>query len=107
MKFLGHVVSRGGISVDPVKVEVVSSWHRLTNVTEIRSFLGLAGNYRCFIQDFSHIASPLTHLTQKGVPFIWNDRCEEAFNELKYRLTTAPVLALPERGLGYTIYYEL
>lgn len=106
MNFLGHVVTRGGISVDPGKVQAVSNWNRPTNVSEIRSFLGLAEYYQRFVQDFSRIVVPLTRLTQKGVPFIWDDRCEEAFNELKHRLSTALVLALPKRGLGYIIYYD-
>ena len=70
VKFMGHIVNRFGVSVDLAKVEAVSSWKRPTSVTEIRSFIGLAGYYRRFIQDFSKIASSLTHLTQKGVPFI-------------------------------------
>ena len=66
----------------------------------------MAGYYRHFVENFSRIAVPLTHLTQKGVPFVWDDSYEEAFNELKYRLTTARVLALSERGLGYVIYCD-
>ena len=99
-------MSRGGISVDPSKIEVVSTWHQPKNVSEIRSFLGLAGYYRRFVQDFSKIASPLTKLTQKGVPYVWSGKCDEAFNELKKRLTTAPVLVLPERGRDYVIYCD-
>ena len=63
--FLGHVVSKDGIQVDPKKIEAVADWPRLTTVTEIRSFLGLAGYYRRFVKDFSKIAAPLTRLTQK------------------------------------------
>ena len=106
VKFLGHVVSRGGISVDPSKIEAVSTWQIPKNVSEIRSFLGLAGYYRRFVQDFSRIASPLTKLTQKGVPYVWSEKCDEAFNELKKRLTTAPILVLPERGCNYVIYCD-
>ena len=67
--FLGHVVSKDGIQVDPKKIEVVVDWPRPTTVTEIRSFLGLVGYYRRFVKDFSKIAAPLTRLTQKNVKF--------------------------------------
>ncbi|XP_024200508.1 uncharacterized mitochondrial protein AtMg00860-like [Rosa chinensis] len=94
--FLGHVVSAEGISVDPQKVEAVLNWGRPTTVTEIRSFLGLAGYYRRIIQDFSRLAAPLNKLTRKGVKFFWLEECEQSFQELKGHLTNAPVLALPD-----------
>ncbi|RDX81025.1 Retrovirus-related Pol polyprotein from transposon 17.6, partial [Mucuna pruriens] len=72
VSFLGHVISRGGIGVDPSKVEVVLKWETPKSVSEIRSFLGLAGYYRRFIEGFSKIALPLTELTRKGVAFVWN-----------------------------------
>ena len=77
--FLGHVISKDGIQVDPKKIEAVADWPRPTTVTEIRSFLGLAGYYRRFVKDFSKIAVPLTRLTQKNVKFVWTDKCEEHF----------------------------
>jgi hypothetical protein len=104
--FLGHVVTKDGISVDPKKIEAVENWPRPTNVHEIRSFLGMAGYYRRFVQDFSKIAAPLTRLTQKNVKFAWSDKCEESFQELKKCLTTAPVLALPTGTEGFTIYCD-
>ncbi|KAL4028661.1 hypothetical protein IC575_011869 [Cucumis melo] len=70
--FLGHVVSSEGVSVDPAKIEAVTNWTRPSTVSEIRSFLGLAGYYRRFVEDFSRIASPLTQLTRKGTPFVWS-----------------------------------
>ena len=79
VRFLGHVFSASGVSVDPEKVEAVTSWERLKLVFEIRSFLGLAGYYRRFIEDFSRLTAPMTRLTQKEVKFKWNDLCEEAF----------------------------
>ncbi|KAL5551509.1 hypothetical protein UlMin_001685 [Ulmus minor] len=69
--FLGHVVSKEGVSVDPAKVEAISMWSTPTNVTEIRSFLGLASYYRRFIEEFSKIAAPLTTLTRKGKKYEW------------------------------------
>src|SRR4051812_10147227 len=103
VSFLGHVVLAEGIAVDPSKVEAVLAWKQPTTVFEIRSFLGLAGYYRRFVKSFSKWASPLTRLTRKGIPFIWSEDCERSFIELKTRLTTAPILILPKRGLGYTI----
>ena len=73
---------------------------------DIRSFLGLPGYYRRFILDFSRIAAPMTRLTRKGVPFLWDDRCDSAFEELKKRLTSAHILFVPERGIGYTLYCD-
>ena len=92
VRFLGHVVSALGMSVDPEKVKVVMSWERPNSIFEIRSFLGLAGDYRRFIEDFSRLATPMTRLTLKEVKFEWNDLCEKAFQELKRRLTLAPIL---------------
>ena len=106
VRFLGHVVSASGVSVDPDKIEVVMSWERPKSVFEIRSFLGLARYYRRFIEDFSQLATPMTRLTQKEVKFDWDDRCEEAFQKLKRKLTTAPILIVSDRGQGYTVYYD-
>ena len=106
VQFLGHRVSKEGISVDPAKVEVVMQWERPKSVFEIRSFLGLAGYYRRFIENFSRIACPMTRLTRKGVSFDWNDKCEESFQELKKRLTTAPVLITPVSGEKYTVFCD-
>ena len=106
VQFLGHMVSKEGISVDPAKVEVVMRWERPKSVFEIRSFLGLAGYYRRFIENFSQIACPMTRLTRKGVSFDWNDKCEESFQELKKRLTTTPVLITPVSGEKYTVFCD-
>ncbi|KAL6318509.1 hypothetical protein AAG906_000587 [Vitis piasezkii] len=106
VSFLGHVVTKDGISVDPRKVDVVSNWRRPTTVTEIRSFLGLAGYYRRFIEGFSKIALPLTSLTQKGVKFEWSDDCERSFQELKNRLVIAPILTIPSGSGGFVVYSD-
>ncbi|VVA31186.1 PREDICTED: retrotransposon, partial [Prunus dulcis] len=103
VNFLGHVISADGVYVDPQKVEAVVNWPQPTSVTEVRSFLGLAGYYRRFVEGFSTIAAPLTRLTRKGVKFEWSDECEKSFNELKTRLTTAPVLALPDDSGNFVI----
>ena len=94
------------MSVDPEKVEAVMSWERPKSVFEIRSFLGLTWYYRRLIEDFSRIAAPMTRLTRKEVKFEWDDRCEEAFQELKRRLTSTPILIVQDRGQGYTVYCD-
>ena len=99
-------MSASGVSVDPEKVEAMMSWERPKSVFKIRSFLGLAGYYKRFIEDFSRIATPMTRLTRKEVNFNWDDRCEETFQELKRRLTLAPILIVPDRGQGYTVYCD-
>jgi len=78
-QFLGHVISAQGIVVDPTKVEAVVKWESPKSAKEIRSFVGLAGCYRKFIEGFSKIVTPLTQLTQKDQPFTWTDKCEKSF----------------------------
>ena len=106
VRFLGHVISHEGVSVDPSKVEAVLGWKRPESVTEIRSFLGLAGYYRRFIKDFSRIALPLTKLTRKNQAFVWDDACEASFQTLKQKLTSAPVLIIPEPHETYMVYSD-
>ena len=79
VSFLGHIVSKDGVSVDSTKVTAIVDWPRPTSVTEVRSFLGLARYYKRFVKGFSRIALPLTNLTRKGVKFEWNDDCEHSF----------------------------
>ncbi|KAD7479605.1 hypothetical protein E3N88_02741 [Mikania micrantha] len=106
VQFLGHVVNSSGISVDPSKIETVIKWSPPKTPTEIRSFLGLAGYYRRFIQDFSKIASPLTKLTRKDVKYCWGPEQDNAFQFLKEKLTNAPVLALPEGNEDLVVYSD-
>jgi hypothetical protein len=98
--FLIHVILAKGVFVDPQKVEAVLKWERPTLVTKIRSFLKLTGYYQRFIEGFSLIATLLTQLTRKNKKWLWSEECEESFQELKKRLTTAPVLTLPLRTEG-------
>nr|GFB33096.1 putative reverse transcriptase domain-containing protein [Tanacetum cinerariifolium] len=104
--FLGHVVNRDDIHVDPSKVESVKNWKTPESSTEIRSFLGLAGYYRRFIENFSKIAKPLTLLTQKNKTYVWGDKQDEAFRILKEKLCNAPVLALPDGPNDYVVYCD-
>ncbi|KAK9153378.1 hypothetical protein Sjap_000858 [Stephania japonica] len=106
VKFLGHVIGSQGISVDGDKIRAIIDWRTPETVSDIRSFLGLAGYYRRFVQDFSLIAAPMTRLTKKDVKFEWSEDCEAAFLELKRKLTSAPVLALPETGKGFSVYTD-
>jgi len=91
---LGHILTADGVTVDPEKVKVVSNWRQPTNISEIRSFLGLAGYYRRFIEGFSKIARPMTELLKKEKKFVWIETYERSFQELKRRLTTAAVVTL-------------
>ena len=104
--FLGHVISGEGIVVDPTKVESVTNWQSPTSVKEISSFLGLAGYYRRFIENFSKIAKPMTELLKKEAKYIWTEDCEASFQELKKRLVTAPVLILPDIHKDYQVYCD-
>ncbi|PUZ56463.1 hypothetical protein GQ55_5G304200 [Panicum hallii var. hallii] len=104
--FLGHVISKGGIAVHPGKVKDVLDWVIPPTVKEVRSFLGLAGYYRRFIENFSKISKPLTSLLEKGVDFSWTEERQKAFEELKKRLTTAPVLTLLDQSKRFTVYCD-
>ncbi|KAL0541612.1 hypothetical protein IC582_021665 [Cucumis melo] len=106
VSFLGHVVSKAGVSVDPAKIEAVTGWTRPSTVSEVRSFLGLAGYYRWFVENFSRIATPLTQLTRKGAPFVWSKACEDSFQKLKQKLVTAPVLTVPDGSGSFVIYSD-
>ncbi|XP_058783906.1 uncharacterized protein LOC131658653 [Vicia villosa] len=106
VKFLGHVISGGGVAVDPSKVEAVINWERPKNASEVRSFLGLAGYYRRFIMGFSKLALPMTRLTRKEVTFEWNSDCERSFQRLKKKLTTAPVLIIEDPDKSYEVFCD-
>ncbi|GJR81415.1 reverse transcriptase domain-containing protein [Tanacetum coccineum] len=100
---LGHKISKSGIEVDKAKVDVIAKLPHPTSVKGIRSFLGHAGFYRRFIQDFSKIAQPMTHLLEKDTPFIFLKECIESFNILKKKLTEAPILVSPDWDLPFEI----
>ncbi|KAD5317282.1 hypothetical protein E3N88_17228 [Mikania micrantha] len=106
VQFLGHVINAQGIQVDPSKIEAITKWENPKSPTEVRSFLGLAGYYRRFIQNFSRIAVPLTSLTRKSVKFEWGTKQIEAFQILKDKLTHAPILALPEGVKDFVVFCD-
>ncbi|GJW40446.1 reverse transcriptase domain-containing protein [Tanacetum coccineum] len=104
--FLGRVVNQGGIHVDPSKIEAVKNWKAPTTPSEVRSFLGLAGYYRCFIANLSKIAKPLTSLTQKNQKYEWGEEQEAAFQALKNNLCNAPILSLPDGVEDFVVYCD-
>ncbi|GJS07019.1 reverse transcriptase domain-containing protein [Tanacetum coccineum] len=100
---LGHKISKSGLEVDRAKVEVIAKLPHPTTVKGVRSFLGHAGFYRRFIQDFSKIARPMTHLLEKETPFFFSEECIESFNTLKRKLTEAPILIAPDWDLPFEL----
>jgi len=101
--FLGFVVSAHGVEVDEEKIKAVREWKTPQNVSQVRSFLGLADFYYQFVKDFSFIAAPINQLTKKDILFYWGEVQENAFEELKKRLTSASLLALPDFGKTFEI----
>jgi hypothetical protein len=106
VSFIGHVITGGGIAVDPGKVRDVLNWEPPTTVSEIQSFLGLAGYYRRIIEGFSKIVKPLTSLLEKDKKFLWLEAYQNSFEELRKRLTTAPVLAMPHIHKSFNIFCD-
>jgi len=106
LHFLGYVLSAEGVVVNPGKVEDVLSWKPPTMVHEVRSFFGMAGNYRRFIPNFSRVAKPITTLLKNQTKFVWSSECEQAFQTLKKLLTTAPVLAQPNIEKPFNVYCD-
>ncbi|KAL8133961.1 hypothetical protein AgCh_009146 [Apium graveolens] len=106
VQFLGHVISIEEIKVDPSKIEAILNWERPKTPTEVRSFMGLAGYYQRFFKYFAKIATPLTKLTRKIEKFIYYEKCEERFWELKNQLVTTPVLVLPDEQGNFIIYSD-
>ena len=104
--FLGHVVSKHGVRPDSSKVKAILEWETPKSVTEVRSFLGLARYYQRFVKDFSTVVKPLTNLLKKNVSFSWSPQCQQSFEELKRRFTTAPILALPSENGGFVVYTD-
>ncbi|GJT77474.1 putative reverse transcriptase domain-containing protein [Tanacetum coccineum] len=106
VQFLGHVINNKGVHVDPAKVEAIKNWSAPTTPKEVRQFLGLAGYYRRFIEGFSLISKPLTKLTEKNKKYEWGTEEDEAFQTLKQKLCSAPILALPEGTENFVVYCD-
>jgi hypothetical protein len=105
--FLGHIISKAGISVDPSKIQDVLSWNALTSVGDIWSFLGLARYYQRIIEGFLKKSKPMTELLQEDKKFEWMPACKTSFQELKKRLTTALILVMPDMEKSLSIYYDV
>ena len=100
---LGHIISKNGIAVDPEKIESIREWSSPKNVIEVRSFMGLAGYYRRFIEGFSKIAHPITSFQRKGVKFQWTLDCEKSFQHLKQLLTSDPILSIADPNKDFIV----
>jgi len=103
VEYLGYVISTDRIAVDDRKIKSIKEWKTPTNTTEIRSFLGLASYYRKFVPNFSAVAAPLTNLLHKEQTYKWTDDTQQAFEWLKERLMTTPVLILPNPEKHFTL----
>ena len=103
VNYLGHVVTSDGVAADPAKVEKASTWPIPTTVKEVQQFLGFAGYYRRFVKHFADVARPLHRLTERVTEFRWTDECQAAFDELRRRLVTSPVLAYPDYTKSFTL----
>jgi len=103
LRYLGHIISAQGVATDPDKVQAVLQWPTPTSIKELRSFLGLAGYYRCFVRHFGMLSWPLTDLLKKGALFVWTEVQEQSFSALKKALTSAPVLAMPNFSKPFVI----
>nr|GFB59688.1 putative reverse transcriptase domain-containing protein [Tanacetum cinerariifolium] len=106
VQFLGHVIDSQSIHVDPAKIKSVKDWASHNSPTEIHQFLGLTGYYQRFIEGFSKIAKTMTKLTQRKVKFEWGDKQEAAFQLLKQKLCSAPILALPKGSEDFIVYCD-
>ena len=95
MAFLGHIATEYATCCDPAKTEAIQDWPRPQNRTEMKSFLGIVKFYRSYIPNCAEIAHPLNNLTRKSVKFKWDEKCEDAYNELKHSLVTPPLLVTP------------
>jgi hypothetical protein len=104
--FLGHIISMGGISMDPSKVQDVLGWNSPRNVGDIQSFLRLTAYYQRFIEGFSKISKTMTELLEKDKKFKWTPACEASFQELKKRLRIAPILVMPDMEKSFSIYCD-
>ncbi|GJW50404.1 putative reverse transcriptase domain-containing protein [Tanacetum coccineum] len=104
--FLSHVINSQGIHVDPAKIESIKDWASPKTPMEIRQFLGLAGYYRRFIEGFSKITKPMTKLTLKKVMFVWGNKQEAAFQLLKQKFCSVPIMALLERSDDFIVYCD-
>jgi hypothetical protein len=96
IQYLGNIVSKEGIVVDPEKIKSIMDWPIPKDVSDIRSFMGITSYYQNFIEGFSKIAHPITSLQKKGTKFTWSEKCQESFEKIKHLLTIAPILKISD-----------
>ena len=106
IKYLGHIVSKDGITPDPAKVEAIRNYPSPRNLKQLRAWLGMSGYYRKFQKNYARIAAPLYALTKKNTEFIWSEKCETAFQQLKSALTSPPILAYPQYDQPFRVYTD-
>ena len=106
VEYLGHTVGPDGVKMDDVKIKAIKEWPTPSTRKELRSFLGLAGYYRRFIEKFAHRVMPMSELLKESVPWSWSHAQDNAFNDIKSAMTTAPVLAIPNPALPYEVYTD-
>jgi hypothetical protein len=104
--FLGYIINKGGLTVDPKKVADILNWKASIDVRGIKSFIGMVGYYRWFIEGFSNVTRPMTTLLANKVEFKWTQKCQEAFEALKEKLTTVLVLVLPGVHKPFSVYCD-
>jgi hypothetical protein len=101
--YVGHIISEEGIVVDPKNIRAIEGWPTPRNVSKVRSFMGVAGYYKRFIEGLSKIAHPITSLQKKGVKFEWTSYCERSFQHLKHLLTSAPILKIVDPNEEFVV----
>jgi hypothetical protein len=101
--YLGNIISKDGIVVDPEKIEAIREWSVPKNVTEVKPFMGIVGYYKRFIAGFSRIAHPITSLQRKEKKFRWTEECEERFQQLKQLLTSSPILRIADLNEDFLV----
>ena len=106
INYLGHVISSEGINVDPSKIKAIMEQPTPKDITDVRSFLGLATYYIKFIYRFAHLVEPLHKLTRKDSPFNWTSKEEDAFKQLKNALATSPVLSIPDLTKTFLVEFD-
>jgi Reverse transcriptase (RNA-dependent DNA polymerase)/RNase H-like domain found in reverse transcriptase len=107
IKYLGLVVEEGKLAMDPTKLKGILDWPAPKTVKEVRSFLGFGNFYHCFVKGFFHLAHPLNDLLKKDKKFVWSEKCQESFDQLKRRFTEKPILMMPDHSKPFQIQVEL
>ena len=103
IQYLGHIISEQGLAVDPDKIKAIKEWPVPTDVSAVRSFMGITGYYRRFVEIFSAIPYPITSLQRKGVKFEWTEKCQNSFEQLKLKLTTVPILKIVDPDKEFVV----